>query len=96
MIYIYAVDWTRGKGRKWVLLLVVSTRIIFADFSAFWMSDETLLHLAFDKLVKHQLKKLYKLQEIVHIHAHVFPVQALRGVRYGDTPYSNYIVNDNH
>ena len=73
MIYIYAVDWTRGKGRKWVLLLVVSRRIIFVDFSAFWMSDETLLHLAFDKLVKHQLKKLYELQEIVHIHAHVSP-----------------------
>ena len=57
-----------------MLLLVVSSRIMIAEFFAFSMSDETLLHLLFDKLVKLQIKKLYKSQAIVHIHAHVSPI----------------------
>ena len=40
---------------------------------SFSLSVETLLHLVFDKLVKHELKKLYNSQAIVHIHAHVSP-----------------------
>ena len=32
-----------------------------------------LLHFVFDKLVKHQLKKLYKSQPTVHIHERVSP-----------------------
>ena len=44
-----------------------------SSHQSFSLSVETLLHLVFDKLVKHQLKKLYKSQATVHIHERVSP-----------------------